>query len=66
MYKELGAIILCRDIRHSYCDKNKTVGSKLYRDIIKVFCDRIQENAKRIDRERKLLAVTKIEDCDKD
>ena len=41
VYEELSATILCRNTRHSCRNKNKTVGSKLYRDIIKVYRDRI-------------------------
>ena len=37
--------ILCRDIRHSYCNMNKIVASKLCRDIIKFCHDGIQEKA---------------------
>ena len=62
MYKELRATILCHDTRHSYCNKNKTVGSKLCRDIIKVCHNRIKEKAQRIGSDRKLLAATKNED----
>ena len=61
MYKELSATILCRDIRHSYRDKNKTNGSKLCRDIIKVCRNIIQEKAQRTGRNIKLLAATKTE-----
>ena len=66
VYKELGAKILCRDTRHSCCDKNKTVGSKLCRSIIKVFRDRIQEKAQRTCRDRKLQAVTEVKTKTKD
>ena len=64
MYKELGVTNLCRDTRHSYCDKNKTAGSKLCRDIIKVCHDRIQEKSQRTSRDRKLQAA--IEASNKD
>ena len=57
VYKELGAIILCHDIRHSYRNKNKIAGSKLYRDIIKVYHEKIQEKAQRTGHDRKLQAT---------
>ena len=37
--------VWCRDTRHSYRDKNKTTKYNLCRDIIKVCCDTIQEQA---------------------
>ena len=55
VYKELGTKIFCRN-------KNKTAGSKLCRDIIKVCRDRIQEKAQRTGRDRKLQAATKTKD----
>ena len=64
VYKELGATILCRDIRHSCHDKNKTGGSKLYHNIIKVSRDRNHEKAQRTGRDRKLQAATKAYDKD--
>ena len=63
MYKEPGATILCRDTGHSY-DKNMIAGSILYRDIIKVRRDKIQEKAQRTGCDRKMQAAT--EACDKD
>ena len=66
MYEEMGATILCRDTRHSCREKNKTVGSKLCRDIIKVCHDRIQEKSKRIGHDRKLQASTKAATKTKD
>ena len=57
MYKELGTKFFRCDIRQSCRDKNKTVGSKLYCDIIKVYRDRIQEKAQRTGRNRKLQAT---------
>ena len=47
VYEELGATILCRN-------KNKIAGSKLCRDIIKVYRDRIQEKDQRTCRDRKM------------
>ena len=64
VFKELGATILCHDIRHSYHDKNKTVGLKLCPNIFKVYRDRIQEKAQRTGRDIILKAA--IEAYDKD
>ena len=66
MYEEMGTTILCRDTRHSCHEKNKTVGSKLCRDIIKVCHDRIQEKAKIIGRDRKLQVATEAATKTKD
>ena len=64
VYKSWVQQILCRDTRHSCRNKNKTVGSKLCHENIKVYRDRIQEKAQRTGRDRKLQATTEANDKD--
>ena len=56
--------VLCRNTRHSCRDKNKFIEYKLCRDIIKIFPNTIQEQAKRTGRDRiqeaTIEATTKI------
>ena len=53
--------VLCRDIRHSYHDKNKTVEYNLCSDIIKVYCNTIQKQTQRTGRDRIQEAMTEVE-----
>ena len=66
VYKEIDRTILCHDTRHSFRDKNETVGSKLCHDIIKVCHDRIQEKSQRTGCDRKLQATTEATTKTKD
>ena len=56
--------ILCRDIRHSCRDKNKTAASKLCRDIIKVCREKMQEKAQKICHDRNYRLRQKLRDKD--